>query len=473
MALIGLLVPGLLGFAIVGLLWPKEEKLGSSMLLKICLAFGLGSGLTSGTYFLWLALIGVPGSLYYGVEVALTLLLLATLGYIARKNAATSSVSCVLDVPPTTSSNAVLSYSFVIALGVAAISFFCLLVWNPHGEWDGWAIWNLRARYLFRSGLEWKQTFSPILKWSHPDYPLGIPASISRCWTMMRAETVAVSQCLATVYTAGTVGLLFAALARLRSQSQAMLAVLVLIGFPLFVAQGASQYADVPLGFFYLATVVLIGLYYDLSERNPGLLVLAGMMAGLAAWTKNEGIPFLMIAFFALAVGLTWKKEVNSAVSHFLTFCLGALPGILILIYFKLYLAPPNYLTQNSGLGDKLARVIDPGRILQILQAFFSEITFAYLIPVLVVYALVVGFRLESRLIRPLLISAGILLFTLIGYFLVYLITPLDLTWQLANSVNRLFMQLWPSFLFLFFLMVSGPEQEKKPDLEPLTPPST
>ncbi|HND21338.1 MAG TPA: hypothetical protein PLB18_18345, partial [Acidobacteriota bacterium] len=165
--------------------------------------------------------------------------------------------------------------------------------------------------------------------------------------------------------------------------------------------------------------------------------------------------------------------EVKSAVSQILAFCLGALPGVLVLIYFKLYLAPPNYLTQDSGPGDKLARVVDPGRIFQILQAFISEITLAYLIPVLVIYALVVGFRLESRLTRPLLISTGMLLFTLTAYFLVYLITPLDLTWQLANSVNRLFMQLWPSFLFLFFLIVSGLEQEKKPDLEPLTPPST
>ncbi len=472
MAIIALLVPGLLGCAMVGWLWPKEQKLISSLLLTICLALGAGIGLTSITYFLWLALIGVPGILYFGLEFILAVGLLGGLWYHTRKlglpNASSPEPDLVQEPP-----NTIVSYSFVIALGVAVLSFVCLLIWNPHGEWDGWAIWNLRARFLFRSGLEWKQTFSPILNWSHPDYPPGIPASISRCWTMMGAETVLISQILATLYTAGTVGLLFAALARFRSQNQAMLAVLVLIGFPLFLAQGASQYADVPLGFYYLTTVVLVSLYFDLGKRNPGLLVLAGMMTGQAAWTKNEGIPFLIIAFCALAVGLTWKKEVKSAVSQILAFCLGALPGVLVLIYFKLYLAPPNYLTQDSGPGDKLARVVDPGRIFQILQAFISEITLAYLIPVLVIYALVVGFRLESRLTRPLLISASMLLFTLTAYFLVYLITPLDLTWQLANSVNRLFMQLWPSFLFLFFLIVSGLEQEKKPDLEPLTPPST
>ncbi|HYA98054.1 MAG TPA: hypothetical protein VEH49_08165, partial [Methylomirabilota bacterium] len=44
------------------------------------------------------------------------------------------------------------------------------------------------------------------------------------------------------------------------------------------------------------------------------------------------------------------------------------------------------------------------------------------------------------------------LVLTLAGYFAVYLITPLDLNWHLRFSLGRLFLQVWPSALFLFFV---------------------
>jgi hypothetical protein len=36
-----------------------------------------------------------------------------------------------------------------------------------------------------------------------------------------------------------------------------------------------------------------------------------------------------------------------------------------------------------------------------------------------------------------------------VGYFFTYAITPLDLTWHLGTSLGRLYVQLWPSFVFL------------------------
>jgi len=48
---------------------------------------------------------------------------------------------------------------------------------------------------------------------------------------------------------------------------------------------------------------------------------------------------------------------------------------------------------------------------------------------------------------------------TLAGDFAVYVITPYDIYWHLRFSLNRLFLQLWPSAIFLFFMMVRTPEQ--------------
>jgi hypothetical protein len=51
-------------------------------------------------------------------------------------------------------------------------------------------------------------------------------------------------------------------------------------------------------------------------------------------------------------------------------------------------------------------------------------------------------------------VSLATLCLTLAGYFAIYLITPRDLYWHLRFSLNRLFLQLWPATIFLFFLYV-------------------
>ena len=40
----------------------------------------------------------------------------------------------------------------------------------------------------------------------------------------------------------------------------------------------------------------------------------------------------------------------------------------------------------------------------------------------------------------------------LAGYYWVYILTPVNLTWHLQTSLNRLLAQLWPSAVFAYFL---------------------
>ena len=90
----------------------------------------------------------------------------------------------------------------------------------------------------------------------------------------------------------------------IRGRSQAMLGGLMLTGTPYFLIHGASQYADVPLGFFFLATLTLFCLQDRFPKHSRGVLVLAWMTAGMAAWTKNEGLLFLLaivVARFAVS----------------------------------------------------------------------------------------------------------------------------------------------------------------------------
>jgi len=89
--------------------------------------------------------------------------------------------------------------------------------------------------------------------------------------------------------------LIWAALSILRGRNQGYLGGLVLMGSPFFIVLGASQFADIPLAFFFLLTFVFIFFHNRFSEDERGLLILAGLTAGLSAWTKNEGLLFLIL----------------------------------------------------------------------------------------------------------------------------------------------------------------------------------
>jgi Holliday junction resolvase-like predicted endonuclease len=51
--------------------------------------------------------------------------------------------------------------------------------------------------------------------------------------------------------------------------------------------------------------------------------------------------------------------------------------------------------------------------------------------------------------------------FTLAGYFAIYIITPLSPALAPRYSLNRLFLQLWPSAIFLFFMVMRTPGWDK------------
>ena len=69
-----------------------------------------------------------------------------------------------------------------LALVVVVACAVLLVDWigaHPHGRWDAWAIWNLRAKFLATPSDRWRDAFDPVVSWSHPDYPLLLPLAVS------------------------------------------------------------------------------------------------------------------------------------------------------------------------------------------------------------------------------------------------------------------------------------------------------
>ncbi|MBN2438567.1 MAG: glycosyltransferase family 39 protein, partial [Deltaproteobacteria bacterium] len=299
--------------------------------------------------------------------------------------------------------------------------------------------------------------------------------SIARGWQYMGGESLSIPAVMAFVFTFMTLGLLGCALCLLRSRAQGCLAAMILLGTPFFIVIGASQFADVPLAFFILATIVLLLLQARSPENRPGALILAGLAAGLCAWTKNEGILFLWIVAGTLFCTAIYAGGWRSALNRTAAFLAGALPVLLIVIYFKTQLSPANDLVAGFGPASALEKLTDFSRHAEIAKAFFiTGISFtqglidirtgmrlnpgAVNILLLVGYLFLAGIRIDGRDRIGLLQSAAALGLLLTGYYFVYVLTPLNLGYHLATSLNRLLLQLWPSVIFLCFMIAGPPE---------------
>ena len=148
-----------------------------------------------------------------------------------------------------------------------------------HGSWDAWAIWNLRARFLFRGQpLLWQDAFSAELAYSHPNYPLMLPLSVSRAWTFLGGETLMVPALLAAIFAAATVAAAAVSVGRARTPTHGLMTATAILASPAFLKWAPSQCADIPLGFFMLSTFVMMSIRD--AQREPSLVAADRSLGG-------------------------------------------------------------------------------------------------------------------------------------------------------------------------------------------------
>jgi hypothetical protein len=325
---------------------------------------------------------------------------------------------------------------------------------HPYGDWDGWAIWNWEARLLFRAGATWRD-FLPSAY--HGDYPLLIPSTTARFWRYMGGELPEAGAWLGIVLGLCAVAVLALTLAELRSPILGALMGLTLLGTPNYVGTSASQYADVPVGFFFLASLALIALYFERSSDPPSwrMLSAAGFFAGCAGWTKNEGLLFIVAATVALSLPVFRKPR--ETLRRLAIFGAGLAVPLLVIVTFKLTIHARNDIVTYG----KLQQALMLDRHVMILKYFalltlkFGDWSWSPYIPV-IAFILLVGVH------RPVFRSYGwqtiasIVVLVALGYYFVYLVTPVPLQVHLESSLDRLLLQLWPSLLLTGGLICHG-----------------
>ncbi len=444
--LLGLLIAFAIGYVIVRLCFTAPTTLPQTL----SLSFGLGVGVSSCIWFF--ALISGSLQILFWFDAGVLIVLSALLIF-AGRNSRKLIFPEERDVPSKSLRMAFMGTLVLTLLWLAAFSIF-----NPHGDWDAWAIWNMRARFLERSTEEWRMAFDESLRWSHPDYPLLIPGAVARLWEYASQETQVAPAIISATFLFSTVGVLYGSLSSLTTRSQGLIAVLFLLGAPHFLKAGAAQQADIPLGFFMLASMAVFALH-DSMDTTHGLrlVYLAGRLASLAAWTKNEGLLILPALLLGRYPFVTRKRGWKAFISESLMFLIGAAPVLGALICFRNNMAPSSELLMSEGLDVAFSKVTDLSRYGIILISYAREIALLGMPIPLLMYGIIAGRKYGGS--SPAYGMILTLFCIVLGHCTVYLITPYDLEWHIGTSLNRLLLQIWPSAVLVTFLILNPPEQ--------------
>jgi hypothetical protein len=407
---------------------------------RLFLIFGTGAaggiGLTSCLFFLVGVLLGAPVA-----AMAVELALVAWSGYeVFRRRTPVFQPDEGARLPLLFPAAAVI---LLLAIGLAAMTAWTASEANPQGNWDAWAIWNLRAKFLASGAGLAQRAWSPVLvAATHPEYPLLLSSFVGRCWAFGHSFATSVPAATSFVFFLSLIALAAGGVATLRGPALGFLIALALASTPRLLHEVSAQYADVPLACFFAGALV-----FALLDRPA----LAGVFAGFAAWTKDEGLLFLLLFLVATAV---FKRRAALAALA------GALPIAAIAIFFKTVLSRGNASLLSASLPGAVHRIAIAGRYVKIIAAFGHEalaMAPGWYHPILPLIALAAVLRFDRERRRDAVFCGVILGALLLGYFGIFILTANDLDWQLQTSLSRLLVQVWPALVLTAFIALRAP----------------
>lgn len=457
------------GFLLLRLLTAFVPRL--NLLTEIALSFPLGAGLSSIFYFLVLSFLGNKSIYFFATEAVLVLSLL----YFCLKQRAGKKATKQDDSVPWDSLT-----KYLIAI-VTALSTLDLIIitqlmrLSPTGAWDAVMMYNLRARFLYLAGEHWQDAFSSMMPWTYPDHPAFLSTFIARTWHFVGRESSLIPQLVSILFIASLCLLLFSCVLVLRSRAQALLSVSFLLSTPFFVLQGGSMQCDIPFAAYVLSAFLLLIIYDSDKESksasviNFPVLFLAGFALGLSAWTKNEGILFLLCLFsmrllFKIPSLLPKAKASEPrapllVLKENLWLSAGSFLPLLCLCLLKLKFHIPSDIFQGLSPEIIINRLSDLPRILCIAEYFakygiqFGS-WFSCPLPLLTFYLLFFQDRKSTHswaLQFACTIAVVIFGYMLIDAISMFLASVEDTRIFMECNLSRLFIQYWPAVIFLVF----------------------
>ena len=270
-----------------------------------------------------------------------------------------------------------------------------------------------------------------------------LPGIILWGWSFCGAEDVIVPIVISLIFTLSCVGLLVCALKERVSFFWAVLAGVFLVSIPIYTMHGTSQYADVLLAYFILASSVLILDLFEAPLHNTA--VLAGLFLGFAACTKDNGIMATLLLSVLIIGRLRKTASLRVLIRPFGWGLTAVMVSVFLMKSFDaLNVGNHTYDIFWSGLCAIQRWLLIGGFI----GKSFTDSVWGLLWPLAFLVLLFCRGSLVQEGVR--LVIKFMLLY-MIFYLFVYAGTVLELKWLLEVSWNRLLYLLAPTVVFVTF----------------------
>jgi len=167
--------------------------------------------------------------------------------------------------------------------------------------WDAWFVWAVKARMFLADGPPpgyFKGALGPV---AHPDYPLNVPLAEAAFFRLPTPLGTPLASLVGALSLAALLVLFYVGAARLYGRDRAALATGLLALVPVLTRWAALGYTDPTLALYGGASLLYLLLWW--RERKAADLILVGLMAGGALWTKKEGTVIAALVLLAAVIG--------------------------------------------------------------------------------------------------------------------------------------------------------------------------
>lgn len=345
---------------------------------------------------------------------------------------------------------------------IGFIGLYLVAADHPFGEWDAWALWNLKTKFILYGGRNWTAIFDALHWHTHPDYPLFLP--VLNSWLLSLTDKIfyPIPMYTSLIFSFGCGLLMYFGLRVFIHPRAAFAASLIILFNPYFAFLTTAQYADVILAFFLLAA--LISMILTIKTSQPEFGALSGIFLGLMTFTKNEGLVMTGLLGLLGVIYIAMNKTFSSIQKKkiIIALFLGAGAAGLPTLILKLFLAPAN---DDIVPGFALHNIIhfDPNQFVMILEGFKTELLdkrWCY-VWIFLLIGWITGlpkiFQKEKSILTLFFLMYNIVI------IMVYLYAQpeVDTAWWLKYSLRRILLTLLPALVFyIFYLHWHHPQKE-------------
>ena len=433
-----IIVVGLLLAFLVGILVLSALGIRLNRWEVAGLAPGIGSGLITLTVFVLLnlnltvsvvsALLAIAGLL--GVLGALTVLRIRRTGWPQGERMGTPRLDTMPDF--------VLLALIVLLVG---FTFVIALYWPPHA-WDALSIWVVKGKAINDLG-----DLAGAESGAYGFYPLHVPLLIA---LLLLGLPITVFKIIFPIYFVLLLLSYAGSLLRLThgNHSLTLVFVLMLAATPTLLMQSTVAMADVIFTYFYVSSALCLLIF--VSGGQVGFALLSGLLAGMASWTRPEGLLYFSINTVVLAIYLVrHRARTTIAFPYVLTFALFWWP-------WARYSGQNTYLTGAalSTVGDVVRFQIQWDKLIAVLDYFRREWTAIEKWGVAWILFGVSTLNLRQGRRNPYLLT--LILLNVAGLVFTYYAVPtntegLTIEWWLDTGFVRMATHFMPLLLFYAF----------------------